>query len=149
MNKYLLSLSMGTLVFFLDRITKAWALQACFVPYVVNSWCSGILTYNTGIAWSIGTSCAPWIVTGWVVGTLIALCILTTMSWVKHSSLAALCGSTLVASGALSNVLDRFLYSGVVDFIVLHYHGWQWPTFNVADAAICCGALLWYWGSDV
>jgi len=30
----------------------------------------------------------------------------------------------------------------VVDFIDLHYAGWHWPAFNIADAAIVAGVLL-------
>jgi lipoprotein signal peptidase len=39
--------------------------------------------------------------------------------------------------GAASNLLDRFWRKGVVDFIRLGF----WPAFNLADVAICVGAL--------
>ncbi len=41
--------------------------------------------------------------------------------------------------GALSNVWDRIVYPGVVDFIVVSAYGWQFPTFNIADVAIVLG----------
>jgi signal peptidase II len=34
------------------------------------------------------------------------------------------------------------LYGYVVDFILLHYRGWSYPAFNVADSAITCGVVL-------
>jgi signal peptidase II len=40
------------------------------------------------------------------------------------------------------NVLDRLLYGAVVDFIDVHYQGWHWPAFNIADSAISIGATL-------
>ena len=39
--------------------------------------------------------------------------------------------------GAASNLIDRFWHKGVVDFIHLGF----WPAFNLADVAICVGAL--------
>ena len=40
--------------------------------------------------------------------------------------------------GAASNLLDRFWRGAVVDFIDLRF----WPVFNLADVAICVGALI-------
>ncbi len=47
-----------------------------------------------------------------------------------------------VLGGSLANLLDRVRLGYVVDFIELHLGSYQWPTFNVADAAICVGAGL-------
>jgi signal peptidase II len=33
----------------------------------------------------------------------------------------------------------------VVDFLDFHWLGWHYPTFNVADIAITCGAILLIW----
>jgi signal peptidase II len=51
----------------------------------------------------------------------------------------------LVAGGALGNFLDRLVRGYVIDFIDWHWRnqpGLRWPTFNVADAAICVGVAL-------
>ncbi len=49
----------------------------------------------------------------------------------------------LVVSGALGNLIDRFRYGYVVDFIRFHLqNGWEWPTFNVADITISIGVGL-------
>ena len=48
----------------------------------------------------------------------------------------------LVLSGALGNLIDRLSYGFVVDFLHLYYKTYDWPIFNVADMAICCGAFL-------
>ena len=48
----------------------------------------------------------------------------------------------LVAGGAVGNFVDRVLRGYVIDFIDWHWRnqpGMHWPTFNVADAAICVG----------
>ncbi|MDC0711446.1 signal peptidase II [Stigmatella sp. ncwal1] len=51
----------------------------------------------------------------------------------------------LVAGGALGNFMDRLFRGYVIDFIDWHWRnqpGMRWPTFNVADAAICVGVAL-------
>ncbi|QRK11824.1 signal peptidase II [Archangium violaceum] len=51
----------------------------------------------------------------------------------------------LVTGGALGNFVDRLLRGYVIDFIDWHWRnqpGMRWPTFNVADAAICVGVGL-------
>jgi lipoprotein signal peptidase len=55
-------------------------------------------------------------------------------------------GLPLVLGGALGNLVDRIRYSYVIDFIHAHAK-WggrdhSWPTFNVADIAICVGVGL-------
>lgn len=47
----------------------------------------------------------------------------------------------LIASGAGSNILDRFIYGGVVDYI----HIMQITTFNLADIFIVLGLLVYFY----
>jgi signal peptidase II len=48
-----------------------------------------------------------------------------------------------VISGALGNFIDRIRTVYVVDFIRFHIlHYFEWPTFNIADAAITVGVFL-------
>lgn len=51
--------------------------------------------------------------------------------------------AAFIAGGAIGNALDRLRFGKVVDFIDLHYAGFHWPAFNLADAAITLGAVLW------
>lgn len=51
----------------------------------------------------------------------------------------------LIAGGALGNLIDRMIYSRVVDFIVVDLDVWPanpWPTFNVADMVLVAGVGL-------
>ena len=43
-----------------------------------------------------------------------------------------------IVGGAIGNIVDRFHYGFVVDFIDLHW----WPVFNVADSCITVGVAL-------
>ncbi len=48
----------------------------------------------------------------------------------------------LIVGGALGNLLDRLRLGYVVDFFHVYWGQWYWPTFNVADSAICVGVGL-------
>ncbi len=48
----------------------------------------------------------------------------------------------LIMAGAVGNLIDRVQHGYVVDFVHLHWQGWYYPAFNVADSAITIGALL-------
>ena len=49
---------------------------------------------------------------------------------------------SLIAGGALGNLIDRVRYGEVVDFIQWYVKSWYWPSFNVADSAISIGVTL-------
>ena len=48
----------------------------------------------------------------------------------------------LITGVALGNLIDRLRFGAVVDFLDFHLAGHHWPAFNVADSAICVGAVL-------
>jgi len=51
-------------------------------------------------------------------------------------------GYGLLAGGALGNLVDRLWYGAVVDFISLHWAGFYWYVFNLADVWITLGVGL-------
>ena len=48
----------------------------------------------------------------------------------------------LIIGGALGNAVDRVIYGAVADFFLLHWHGFDWYVFNIADLAIVAGVGL-------
>jgi signal peptidase II len=61
----------------------------------------------------------------------------------RHSAERLFCWAlALILGGAVGNVIDRILYGHVIDFLDVHVAGWHWPAFNLADSAICLGAVL-------
>ncbi len=51
----------------------------------------------------------------------------------------------LILGGALGNGIDRLLRHAVVDFLDFYWGSWHYWTFNIADSAIVCGAILVGW----
>ena len=75
---------------------------------------------------------------------IVAVCIsflLGLWIWQAESRFSSLCFG-LILGGALGNVMDRFLYGAVVDFLDFHIFGYHWYTFNIADCGIVIGAVL-------
>ena len=57
------------------------------------------------------------------------------------SRLARIAGG-LILGGAIGNLIDRFRFDYVVDFLDFQFGSYHWPAFNLADSAICVGAAL-------
>jgi len=72
----------------------------------------------------------------------IAVAACVAMMWFMRRGGTALfsAGLALIIGGAIGNLYDRLALGHVVDFILLHWRGWYYPAFNVADSAITLGA---------
>ena len=49
---------------------------------------------------------------------------------------------SLIAGGAVGNLIDRVRLGYVTDFVHVYWRQHQWPDFNVADSAISIGIVL-------
>ena len=99
------------------------------------------LGFNTGVSFGIGRDffdAYP------LVLALFKLCITAgLLVWAVLASLQIeRIGLALISGGALGNAFDRWRQGAVTDFIDLHWAGWHWPTFNIADIGIVAGAGL-------
>ena len=59
---------------------------------------------------------------------------------VTHRLLSA--AFALIFGGAVGNLIDRFRFGQVVDFLDFYMKSWHWPAFNVADSAITVGITV-------
>ena len=130
-----------------DQVTKFLVLENLMLHEVVRvtPFFNLVLVYNTGAAFSFLANAG-----GWQKGLFIAIGVGASV-WIvhllrKHSNETLFCFAlSLVLAGALGNLIDRLQFGAVVDFLDFHAFGWHWPAFNVADAAITCGAVLLIW----
>ncbi|MBM9612757.1 signal peptidase II [Desulfobulbus rhabdoformis] len=49
---------------------------------------------------------------------------------------------SLIAGGAIGNMIDRIRFGFVIDFLDVYIGSHHWPTFNIADSAITVGVTL-------
>jgi signal peptidase II len=78
------------------------------------------------------------------VFSLTALVLLGSLAFrvLPRGSVVARIAIGLVFGGAAGNLLDRWRFGAVVDFIDVFWHHYHWPAFNVADSAITVGVCL-------
>jgi signal peptidase II len=106
---------------------------------------------NTGAAFGIGANAqspiVPLILNAGAIAVFCVVVVYAMRSAVTDRILQV--GLHLILGGAIGNLLDRFRFGYVVDFLDV-YATWggrehHWPAFNVADSAICIGiALLFF-----
>ena len=51
----------------------------------------------------------------------------------------------LLLGGIGGNLADRIRFGWVTDFLDFQFGSYHYPSFNLADAAICVGAILYIW----
>jgi signal peptidase II len=137
-------LFLALLVLIADQISKWWAQMSLPMAQAikVTDFLNWFLIYNPGAAFSFLSQAGGW--QRWFF-TIIGIVAAAVIIWLlqKNTQDRPFCiALALILGGAIGNVLDRLLYGAVVDFIDVHYHGWHWPAFNLADSAISIGATL-------
>ena len=94
-----------------------------------------------GVAFGIGRDLG--VEGAWLLAAVAAAVVALLMRWLAHSEgWVETVAIGLVIGGALGNVVDRLRQGAVTDWLDLHYAGWHWPIFNLADVAIVSGVTL-------
>jgi signal peptidase II len=147
----------AAIVLIVDQWSKLWA-TASIKPIGDKDLIEGFLRWNyatnRGVAFSLCADCPP--MSRWILCAVSLIAALFVLNYFKRApagkpwlnvSLA------LLMAGIVGNMIDRVRLGEVVDFIEFHWSGlhlpsdwWQgWPIFNIADSAICVGAVMLAW----
>ena len=133
-------------VFMIDQTTKAWATRVLRFEgdrSVIGGFLNFAYAKNTGVAFSMldeGGDAGRW---GLSVVAFVAATLVLYFFWRTPRTDDRILGAlTLLLGGITGNVADRIRLGFVVDFVDVQFGSWHYPTFNVADAAICLGAGL-------
>ena len=133
-------------IFVADQLTKIWALARLQARplIIVPDFLDFTLVFNTGVAFGLLARLPPswrWLVTVFSLAALVLLCSVA-VRIVPEGSRAGRLALGLVFGGAAGNLLDRWRFGAVVDFVHVFWRDWHWPNFNVADSAITIGVVL-------
>lgn len=136
---------LSLIILLLDRYTKVWMADHLILgePLRILPVLNFTLAYNTGAAFSFLHEASGW--QQYLLGGLALVVTLFIVIWLSRLPRKAYWQNTalsLILAGALGNAWDRVMYSHVIDFVSLHWNSWHFAIFNVADAAICMGALM-------
>ena len=142
-NSFFLNIVILITIFFIDRLSKFYILKIAelenIVDIYVTSYLNLFLIWNKGIAFGLLSmnEMKVYNMITFVIGFIII--VIFFMMWrnnnIKGYFLA------LIAGGALGNFYDRAVYTAVPDFIDLHFQGFHWFVFNVADIFITVGVF--------
>ena len=136
-------LALAGVVVLIDQLSKTVVVSAFALNHSqpVTSWFNLVRVHNSGAAFSFLAGASGWQRWFFVgLGTLASGFIVWMLK--KHSEQKLFCFAvTMIMGGAIGNVVDRLLHGHVVDFIQVHYGGWYFPAFNLADSAITLGAI--------
>ncbi|MGY6553879.1 MAG: signal peptidase II [Wenzhouxiangella sp.] len=143
--RYCLWLILAGLMLALDLWTKHLASQnlELWRPVVITPWLNLTLAHNEGAAFSLLADAGGW--QRWfftAVAVLVSGVLLVWLKRLPNNARLLPVAITMVLAGALGNMVDRIRQGYVVDFIDVHYQGWHWPAFNVADMVIVTGVFL-------
>lgn len=132
------------LVLCLDQITKYYATihLIAYQPYNILPLVNFTLVYNTGAAFSFLVGAGAWHYWFLLCVSIIMSIILSIWLYKTKDNYIQALGIALILGGAVGNLYDRASLSYVIDFIDVYYKHYHWPIFNIADSAICSGAIL-------
>jgi signal peptidase II len=137
-------LALALVIVVLDQVTKSLIVDqfALGDSRTVTPFFNLVRAHNPGAAFSFLAGADGW--QRWFfTGLGIAASAFIVWMILKHPGQTMFClAVTLILGGAVGNVVDRLLHGHVIDFIQVHWAGWYFPSFNVADSAITAGAAL-------
>jgi signal peptidase II len=139
----MLVLLLGLVVLILDQLTKQ-GIRASFtygesVP-VIDGFFNLVYVRNDGAAWNILSGHG-------IILVLISIAVLVLLLVYRRSFLQEqfshriLLG--LMVGGILGNLIDRIRFGWVTDFLDFQFGSYHYPSFNVADSAICIAVTLY------
>lgn len=136
-------LILGIIIVIADQLTKYWIRFSYdlgeidpIVPGFMN------LTYlrNTGAAWGMLDGYNTWL-------GVLSIAVLIGLIFFRRSFISNVFEHKIalgcLLGGIAGNLIDRLRLGYVTDFIDLHIKGQHWPSFNIADSAICIGVGIY------
>jgi len=133
-------------IYLTDQASKAWAVRALRFKdslTMIDGFLNFAYAENPGIAFGQlqqGGSIGRWFFV--VLAVVAAVAVLYYFFRTQRTDDRVLGACALLLAGICGNLTDRARLGFVIDFIDVHWGAHHWPTFNVADASICAGALL-------
>ena len=142
----LIWLILSIILIALDQWTKQIAVTNLqygeSVPFIAGFW-DWTLAHNTGAAFSFLANSGEWAHWFFIVMKItVSLVLMVLLGKMPRNNWRDALPYALIIAGALGNLVDRFRYGYVIDFIEWYYKTFSWPVFNIADSCIVAGAVL-------
>ena len=127
-------------IFLLDRLSKNQIIYNYNENLIlINEYLNLDLIWNTGIGFGLFSSNSE-VFYNFVTMLIGFVIFALTYISLNLNKLEKIIYCTIIG-GAIGNFYDRLKFKAVPDFIDLHYNGFHWFTFNVADIFISIGII--------
>ncbi len=133
-------------VLILDQSSKGWVVENLYLYERVKilPFFDITLLHNSGAAFSFfafesGNQRLPLILISFAVSIFLIVLLIKDSEALKFSQKFSI---SLIAGGAMGNLIDRVYEGYVVDFFLFYYKSFYFPSFNVADSAITVGMII-------
>ena len=143
-KNFYISLSIVTLIYFLDRLSKLFVIQLdksnLGSEIFSSAYLNIVLIWNKGIAFGLLSFNQTYLynIISLIIFIIIALLIKMSISSQGFKRYSLL----MIVGGALGNFYDRIYYKAVPDFIDIHIGELHWFIFNTADIFISVGVIF-------
>jgi signal peptidase II len=133
------------IAFILDRVTKTMVLNNLqfHEPVNVLPILNLFFTFNAGSAFGFLNSAGGW--QEWLfigIATIVSVSLVIWQNRIDTTHIWLKIALALILGGTLGNLYDRIFFHHVIDFLDFYFKQWHFATFNMADTAICTGALM-------
>jgi signal peptidase II len=113
--------------------------RADYATVVLAPFLNFVMVWNTGVSFGMFGGGGEWVKVALIAVAFVISGVM--LAWLYLASRVLVASAlALIVGGALGNVIDRFRFGAVADFVDVHVMGYHWPAFNVADSAIAVGA---------
>jgi signal peptidase II len=138
-GKLRLFLIVAALVVALDQLSKLWINANRPQIELLPGFLDLVYVENTGAIFGLFHSHTGLFI---ALGIAALVIILVFLYYFPPATTLGMVSFALILGGAVGNLIDRLRFGYAIDFISIHLQElFQWPAFNIADAAITVGVL--------
>ena len=136
-------MAVSGLVLASDQWTKWWIVFHVMQPpqvIEITPFFNLVMGWNYGVSFGMLSSVPE--LSAWFLPCVVLAIVAGLLIWLfRVDQLSQAIGLGLIIGGAIGNLIDRFRFGAVADFLDFHVWGFHWPAFNIADSAITIGAV--------
>jgi len=146
MQKYKILIFIAAAVIILDHLTKAIISHYLYLHQsieVIGGFFNITYIRNPGAAFGLFRDSGEIFRIVFLTGTsIVALIVIFFFYTQAKDGLISKIALSLIAGGAVGNLIDRIRFGEVIDFLDFYIGQYHWPAFNIADSAITVGVFL-------
>ena len=142
-TKKILLILIPVLIFF-DYLSKQWMLYNIFDSQKIieiNKYLNFSPVWNKGISFGMFSNIEN--INFFMIFVTLVIILILFFWFFKTIILYQKVALIFIISGAIGNLIDRFTYKAVIDFIDFHINNAHWPAFNLSDTYITIGAFIY------